>query len=440
VVIAGNTVATSGIRLEGGTDNQVTDNVLKGGIGITLSQTTGATITGNILDRPGIMMAPTTWHPDDSENHFYHDIRDNTVSGRPIRYYLNQSGVVVPGDPGQLILVNCKNMSANGVDAGNMSTGVFLFNSSNTVIQNASFQSCRTGISLFFSHNNSIAGCVGEKGGLGIYLYDSHDNRFRDNAFSNNSDEAARLSASHRTSFLNNTFTGNRNEGVFVFRSNNTIFQGNNISGNRDNGIYLTDSHHTLITGNTITGNTGNGIYLKHEVQGTTVHYNNIAGNSAFGIDIFEKREVEVDARYNWWGHESGPRHPGQNPDGQGDKLSVLVDFEPWLEEESTAGPGREFADEGDDEQRRLPVCMILVALVLVLGLLAIVVCLPESHFRKQQPSPRQTWIAEGDEGDKGSRENTKLCPHCGGEFQVTTSKRPLHFSCHFCGKEIVFN
>ncbi|MBU0692465.1 T9SS type A sorting domain-containing protein [bacterium] len=39
-----------------------------------------------------------------------------------------------------------------------------------------------------------------------------------------------------------------------------------------------------------------------------------------------------IDARNNWWGHESGPYHPTLNPEGQGDTLySDMVDFIPWL-------------------------------------------------------------------------------------------------------------
>jgi uncharacterized repeat protein (TIGR01451 family) len=41
---------------------------------------------------------------------------------------------------------------------------------------------------------------------------------------------------------------------------------------------------------------------------------------------------VEVDARYNWWGSETGPYHSFLNPDGAGDQVSDNVVFEPWLD------------------------------------------------------------------------------------------------------------
>lgn len=39
-----------------------------------------------------------------------------------------------------------------------------------------------------------------------------------------------------------------------------------------------------------------------------------------------------VDARDNWWGHDSGPYHPTGNPLGQGDAVSDRVEFTPWLQ------------------------------------------------------------------------------------------------------------
>ncbi len=38
-----------------------------------------------------------------------------------------------------------------------------------------------------------------------------------------------------------------------------------------------------------------------------------------------------VDARFNWWGHASGPYHPTLNPAGQGVPVSNGVYFQPWL-------------------------------------------------------------------------------------------------------------
>ena len=51
---------------------------------------------------------------------------------------------------------------------------------------------------------------------------------------------------------------------------------------------------------------------------------------SAYRITL---RPKLVDARYNWWGHATGPQHPTLNPSGQGNAVSTGVLFTPWYEQ-----------------------------------------------------------------------------------------------------------
>jgi len=85
------------------------------------------------------------------------------------------------------------------------------------------------------------------------------------------------------------------------------------------------------ITGNTLTGNTG-GIGVGYDESDTSTvvaHYNNIYGNTDYGIDT---TAPVVDARYNWWGDASGPY-----PVGTGDTVSDGVNFTPWLNQGVTS-------------------------------------------------------------------------------------------------------
>lgn len=54
-----------------------------------------------------------------------------------------------------------------------------------------------------------------------------------------------------------------------------------------------------------------------------------IEGNGV-GIAIVGTGVSSADARYNWWGHDSGPHHPSLNPGGMGDAVGDGVDFTPW--------------------------------------------------------------------------------------------------------------
>jgi hypothetical protein len=50
-----------------------------------------------------------------------------------------------------------------------------------------------------------------------------------------------------------------------------------------------------------------------------------------FGIGRGAISEVLVDMRNNWWGDESGPYHPEENPEGRGEAVGVNITFDPWL-------------------------------------------------------------------------------------------------------------
>jgi len=75
----------------------------------------------------------------------------------------------------------------------------------------------------------------------------------------------------------------------------------------------------------------GHGIFAgaegDHVVRNSRIYNVSIGAQKATTFDMF------LDARYNWWGHSSGPRHTTLNPDGQGVSVSGNVLFTPWLTE-----------------------------------------------------------------------------------------------------------
>jgi len=131
-------------------------------------------------------------------------------------------------------------------------------------------------------------------------------------------------------------------------------------------------------------------------------------------------------------GDESGPYHPGKNPTGKGNKVLDYVDFSPWLDEEGNEkhAPPKE-NDKKDSISSGLNILLFLI--VIILGLLAVVVKLPNSSRRPTESSDKEN------EPPLQPPQRINTCPHCGGEFEVITQKRPIKFSCHFCGKEIEF-
>ncbi|MCK4614913.1 MAG: right-handed parallel beta-helix repeat-containing protein, partial [Thermoplasmata archaeon] len=120
--------------------------------------------------------------------------------------------------------------------------------------------------------------------------------------------------------------------------------------------IYVTYSNYAIISRNTVI-NACYGISILHGSNGLIqynqvynceigihdsysrylqIHHNNIYNNSDHGLKVKihegDNREI-VNATENWWGHSSGPYHPDNNSDGEGNNVSDNVEFNPWLEQ-----------------------------------------------------------------------------------------------------------
>ncbi|MBK8051109.1 MAG: right-handed parallel beta-helix repeat-containing protein [Anaerolineales bacterium] len=65
---------------------------------------------------------------------------------------------------------------------------------------------------------------------------------------------------------------------------------------------------------------------------------NNSIVNNKLGL-IAVSTLAEVEARFNWWGDASGPKHPN-NPNGLGQEIRGAVAFEPWLASPDDTGGG----------------------------------------------------------------------------------------------------
>lgn len=64
------------------------------------------------------------------------------------------------------------------------------------------------------------------------------------------------------------------------------------------------------------------------QLMDSMVFRENLFYNNGYAMQA-ENGEA-VDARWNWWGDETGPYHATQNPNGQGDTIVGEVDFDPW--------------------------------------------------------------------------------------------------------------
>jgi len=241
-----------GISLHFSSNNIITGNTVSNNNddGIILSTSSNNNIVGNMFVNDGLFVLDS----------YQNTVEDNTVNGKPLVYLEDTSDIEVT-DAGQVILVNCNNITVENLALSNTSVGVELWTTEDSMISNNNVSNNRDGIYLYsFSNNNTIIG----------------------NTASNNGDDGIFL---HFSS--NNTITGNNvhnnDDGIYLSLSRSNTITGNNVHNNAD-GIYLSSSSNNTITGNNVSSN-DYGIYLPYFVFGiysfnNKIYLNNFINNT----------------------------------------------------------------------------------------------------------------------------------------------------------------
>jgi hypothetical protein len=116
--------------------------------------------------------------------------------------------------------------------------------------------------------------------------------------------------------------------GILVIESGDSLEIIGNIVHDCDVGMDI-ESDSMKITCNDVHNNIYGFVFWNANPK---VNYNNIYSNTQYGFYRTTMGNLMgvLDARYNWWGHASGPTHPS-NPGGTGDRVSDYVWFSPWL-------------------------------------------------------------------------------------------------------------
>jgi parallel beta-helix repeat protein len=169
-----------GIKVTSNNNTITGNNVCNNSVGIDLFHSCNNRITGNVFVNDGLSVSYS----------YKNTVEENTVNGKPLVYLEDVSDCKVE-DAGQVIIVNCNNITIENLDLSNTSGGIALWKTENSKISNNTICSKnRGGISLSYSsNNNSITGNnVSNNKEEGISLEYSSSNKIYFNNFIKNTD------------------------------------------------------------------------------------------------------------------------------------------------------------------------------------------------------------------------------------------------------------
>ena len=180
----------------------------------------------------------------------------NKVNGKTLYYYINENGVTVPSDAGEVILINCKYFNVSNLDLSDGTIGLQLaYSNDNTIFKN-------------ILNNNKFAG---------VYLESSNSNTVKKNTIKNNS-YGIDLQLANSNEIKQNKIRSNY-YGCFIYLSDSNTFSGNNI-------LYNTY-----------------GIRLNYPSNSNNIHHNNLIYNGFHGWDENEQTNTWDDGKKgNYWG------------------------------------------------------------------------------------------------------------------------------------------
>lgn len=286
-----------------------------------------------------------------------------------------------------LTLISALQNSTNGINIENQSNitisrirakgyhiGIGIYNSTNIYIENNKVTNNSFGIGTVNSAKSVISSNTGERNYIsgitvthhsfniivkdnrcfqndyGLTVHNSNDINVINNQFDNNIKIGINTGNSENLVFINNTLDSN-GAGIDIHKSKNMILEKQSVYTNRhiginlfqsesisifnstiqndSKGIRLVESSKNFITNNTISNNK-HGLSFESTSDNNLLLYNNFE-NNILAIDDEDSYRDSFIAKYNWWGHSSGPYNAKNNKGGHGDKVPDSVIFYPWL-------------------------------------------------------------------------------------------------------------
>ena len=223
---------------------------------ICLYASDSSTVTNNTFTNCGLEI-----REDNIDSYISNTVENNCVNSKKLGFYTNLDSTTI-AEPvyGQLILVNCTNITVRDQILNNATIGLFLYSCTYSVIIN---NSCNNngnyGISLYYSNSSNISNNTCNNNWTGIHLLGSSSSTVINNMCSNN------------------------NYGISLASSEGSTVSNNTCSNNNRYGICLSGSSDCEITYNLLRENEIYGVYLFPSSDNNLIHHNNFVDNNPGG-------------------------------------------------------------------------------------------------------------------------------------------------------------
>ncbi len=204
------------------------------------------------------------------ETAWVHHINRNTVNGKPLGYFYNESNRVIDGQSyGQVILVSCDRVNVSGGDFENSYCGNQIAYSNDCTLQNASFMNMGYGL-RFHKANRCMAYQNSYDNGTYGMIYEESQN----------------------CTSVGNDFTRMTESAIYLEDSPNCEFEGESIQSGGI-GIMLCDSDNCVVRESTLITNQQGGILVDRSSD-CIIEASIFANNDNFGVDLFHASRATI--------------------------------------------------------------------------------------------------------------------------------------------------
>jgi len=278
--IINNTFVGCGLQIRSSSYILIESNIFaENTYGIILANSASNTINNNVLDAGGINL--------DNPQQF---ISNNTVGGKDIEFFTDETNQIISKDLGQLIISRCSNLTFSSLNIRGVGVGITIFDSLNCSIINSWFKNCNTGLIAEESNNLVVKNIT-------FYDFPPRNSYIPDNGY------GIAIESSDYLSIQNCTIDGARYCAISISESDYCLLEFNRITNSRFSALDLYLVNFCEIIFNEFFNNTewpaivlSERSHYEQYSENNEIHHNNFINNA-----INFSSQVTDNCHSNFW-------------------------------------------------------------------------------------------------------------------------------------------